>query len=422
MERITLYHCGAPVVKQVLHKDRYIVGSDSSNDLVISENGVQEQHLMIHREKDGKWSAVPLHKEHGKVRYLQQGKKVSMGSFAVVLDNIEKKEIKDDNLITLYQNGEDKFKAMGWIGTSASMKQLKCEIQIVAPLSAPVLITGESGTGKELAARALHTFSSRENSPFIAINCGGISLSLLEDVLFGHERGAFTGASKNRSGIFRQSDKGTLFLDEIGDLPLLGQAALLRVLEDKTVRPLGSDTDQSVDFRLVTATNRNLQEMVKKSQFRLDLYHRISMLRLRTVPLRDHFDDLSMLSEYFLNINKPELGEKRLDPSAFEKMAAYRWPGNIRELRNVLYRAAAFSQNNIILPTDLDIPVSDSKKIRMKLSKLSMKHINRVLKCCNGNVSAAAQALGVPRSSLRDRIQNAKHEPNVSDCDVEKAV
>jgi DNA-binding NtrC family response regulator len=300
---------------------------------------------------------------------------------------------------------------LGWCGDSPVMQQIRFEIETMAPLCAPVLITGESGTGKELVAKGLHLMSNRSEGPFAAVNCGSFTESLLEDTLFGHERGAFTGALGARRGVFQQADGGTLFLDEIGDLPLPFQAALLRVLDEKRVCRIGAEHSDQVDFRLITATNRDLQTMIKKQQFRLDLYHRISMLGITTVPLRDHLEDLHSLSEHLLSQTAKELGRRGIDRSALEKMAAYDWPGNVRELKNVLYRAAALSNSPTLSDKDIDIPVAESKKIRCNLKDVSAVQLERILAVHKGNIAAAARALGVPRTSLRDRILSEEQNP-----------
>jgi DNA-binding NtrC family response regulator len=301
---------------------------------------------------------------------------------------------------------------LGWCGGSPVMQQIRFKIETMARLTAPLLITGESGTGKELVAKGLHMLSGRSAGPLAAINCGSFTESLLEDTLFGHERGAFTGALNARRGVFQQADGGTLFLDEIGDLPLPFQAALLRVLDEKRVCRIGAEHSDEVDFRLVAATNRDLNTMIKKRQFRLDLYHRISTLSIETVPLRDHPEDLLELSQFFLTETAEELGRRGIDQSAIEKMAAYDWPGNVRELKNVLYRAAALSDRSTLSAEDINIPVDGPKKIRCNLQDVSADQLARILASHQGNITAAARALGVPRTSLRDRIRQDAEVPS----------
>jgi transcriptional regulator with PAS, ATPase and Fis domain len=272
---------------------------------------------------------------------------------------------------------------------------------------APVLIVGETGTGKELVAKGLHIRSNRPTGPFVAVNCGGLTASLLEDTLFGHERGAFTGAKSGRKGVFEQANRGTLFLDEIGELPLAQQAALLRILDDKKVRRIGGENAEEVDFRLVVATNRDLPKLVKKGHFRLDLYHRIATLQIQTAPLRKRPEDVGPLADYFLVQMVKEMGDRKLSKAAIEVLCDYSWPGNVRELRNTLYRAAAMSSQQTLDVPHFEFPSHATKHQRcaFRLDQLSDVKIEEILFLHGGNVAAAARELGVPRTSLRDRFK-----------------
>ncbi len=235
------------------------------------------------------------------------------------------------------------------IGTSENIGRVRKFIDKVAPSDARVLITGENGTGKELVARWLHAKSNRAAAPFVEVNCAAIPSELIESELFGHERGAFTSAIKQRKGKFEQADGGTLFMDEIGDMSLSAQAKVLRALQERRISRVGSDKDIDVDVRVIAATNKNLREEILKGNFREDLYHRIGVVVVRVPPLREHSDDIPLLIDHFLNLVGEELNTrpKRIDTDAVKALQAMPWTGNIRELRNVIERLTIMSDDRI---------------------------------------------------------------------------
>lgn len=317
------------------------------------------------------------------------------------------------------------------VGGSEKTKQLKQLMNQFAPSRASVLIEGESGTGKELVARGVHEASKR-SGPFVPINCGAISPELLESELFGHTSGAFTGAKKSREGMFRVANGGTLFLDEIGEMPLSMQAALLRVLEQRTIRPVGSEKEIAVDVRVVAATNRNLQEEVEKGNFRSDLYYRLNVLKIEVPPLRERKTDLLELVPFFTNMLTAELGVA--DPKwAHEDMAAmfdYEWPGNIRELKNLIERCLLIGKppahhwrevNGGISAANITMTVTSSEQIPVMpegrvdfgegypndwtLKSVEKSHIQQVVAHCDGNKSAASRILGVARKTLERKYK-----------------
>jgi sigma-54 specific flagellar transcriptional regulator A len=238
----------------------------------------------------------------------------------------------------------------GLVGAGAAMQALFGKISRYGPTDAPVLVTGETGTGKELVARALHHESARRSRPFVALNCSALNEDLFESELFGHERGAFTGAVGVHRGRFERADGGTLFLDEIGDMPLRVQAKLLRVLEDGVFERVGGEKEIRGDARIVAATNAPLERAVVERRFREDLYHRVAVLRVHVPPLRARVEDLPLLSEHFLRIFAERYGRgaKRLSPEAMRSLAAYAWPGNVRELRNVLERVYVETVSDVV--------------------------------------------------------------------------
>jgi DNA-binding NtrC family response regulator len=397
MDRIILYHQGFPVTYHALDKDTLSIGSHPENDMVLASEGVCERHLVIYRAGDGRWRARRVGKPAAEGTQLDCGAPVDVGAFRVAMET---------GLSAPGGFHSPSFPSvLGWVGASPALRILKQETMKLAPLRAPVLISGESGTGKELVAQALHDCGPRRNRPFVPVNCGGLTESLLEDTLFGHDPGAFTGATRRRQGVFEKADGGTVFLDEIGEMPIGQQAALLRVLDDYQVQRIGSDRSRAVGFRLVAATNRSLRSLVEKERFRLDLYHRISTLSLATTPLRDRMEDVPLLARHFCRDCAAELGMKELDDEAVSRLEDYHWPGNVRELRNVIYRSAALATQERLLAKNIAMP--SPRRIRkpgLRLDKLEDYQLERFLDRHDGNVTAAARELGVPRTTLRDRL------------------
>lgn len=288
---------------------------------------------------------------------------------------------------------------------SSAMLSVMAEVDRFAGLPWPVLIRGETGVGKEHVARALHERGRRKDGPFVPLNGGGLPRDLIESELFGHERGAFTGAVRTHRGAFEQAHGGTLFLDEVAELPPDLQTRLLRVLETWHVRRVGSDTARRVDVRLVCATHEDLRRLVQEGRFRPDLYYRIHRLVIEVPPLRVRPEDVSFLAEHFLRQMESVVGERRLEPQSIERLRAYAWPGNVRELRNVLELAAVDCDGAVI-----DLAAVDRSLRRISepsASRPSPDSLREALEQYGGNMSAAARALGIPRSTLRDRLKGA---------------
>jgi DNA-binding NtrC family response regulator len=314
----------------------------------------------------------------------------------------------------------------GIAGTSPAIRETIELIERVATSDATVLITGESGTGKELVARALHDLSDRRDEPFIAINCGAMPAPLLESELFGHLRGAFTDATHSRQGLFAQAGAGTIFLDEIGEMPHEMQVKLLRVLQERRVRPVGSDEEIPIRARLVTATNRNLELEVEEKRFREDLYFRINVVPIEVPPLRARKDDILLLAQHFLEriaaqIKKPVTG---ISAPAARKLRSYDWPGNIRELENCMERAVALCRLTEITVDDLPARLSMQQAATTGLETLSptelitieemtRRYVRQVMAASAGNKTHAARVLGINRRSLYRKLENC--EPERSD-------
>jgi Nif-specific regulatory protein len=301
------------------------------------------------------------------------------------------------------------------VGDSHSLKTIEEQIGKVAGTSATVLIRGESGVGKELVARAIHNSSPRRDGPFVTLNCAAITESLLESELFGHEKGAFTGATEKMIGKFEAADRGTIFLDEIGEMPLTTQSKFLRVLEGHPFERLGGNNRIQVDVRVVAATNRPLEQAVRESHFRRDLFFRLQVVEIRVPPLRDRMEDIPSLAEHFLKKFTRDFGRriKGLTPDAIDRLQGYAWPGNVRELRNVIERAVALNDKPFLDAgdlwlTSLDPGSSGVHPIPYKphsLDEMEKRHIAATLKYTDWNKSRAAEILGIERSTLDRKIK-----------------
>ena len=300
------------------------------------------------------------------------------------------------------------------LGESQAVLELRRSIQRIAESEANVLVLGENGTGKELVARAIHRASPRRDSPFVVVNCGAIPNELFESELFGHARGAFTGAERKRQGLVELAEGGTLFLDEIGELPLAVQPALLRMLQFGEFRPVGSERNQTADARVVAATNRDLESGIEKGEFREDLYHRIATLEVVVPPLRERPGDVKLLALEFLsrhNREAPESAAKELSPEALDRLAEQAWTGNVRELENVVFRLVTLVDGAVIEADDVDRNVrSPAKRPRPELSTLDLQTIERsavvqALRLHQGHRERAAAELGVATKTLYNKIR-----------------
>lgn len=306
------------------------------------------------------------------------------------------------------QLGGDSFEGM--LGTSQKMQEVFTIIRKVSTTDAPVLIMGESGTGKELAARAIHRLSARREYPFVVINCGAIPENLLESELFGHEKGAFTGAHIQRKGRFEMAEGGTLFLDEIGELPLNLQVKLLRFLQERVVERLGGREQIELDTRIIAATNRDLKEAMKTGSFREDLYFRLGVIRMSLPPLREREGDTVLLAKAFLERSADENRNKisGFTNQAMDALRQYAWPGNVRELENRIKRAVIMAEGAMLTPTDLEMEAPRTRYEGMGLKEareaLEKDLLEKALVRNHGNLSKAAVELGISRPTLYDLI------------------
>ncbi|MDZ7753708.1 MAG: sigma-54 dependent transcriptional regulator [Gammaproteobacteria bacterium] len=321
---------------------------------------------------------------------------------------LERRRLQRENY-ALRRQVEHHYDSSGMVGSCEALKDICDIIKRVAPMPSTVLLEGESGTGKELAARALHHWSGRSGA-FVPVNCGSMNGELLESELFGHVKGAFTGATQAREGLFSYADGGTLFLDEIGEMPLAMQTHLLRVMEERAVRPMGGNSQVTVDVRLVAATNRQLKQEVEQGRFREDLFYRLNVLGVRMPALRERVEDLPDLVRHFCNLLSSDLGVEppAIGEAEMERLARYEWPGNIRELRNVIERALLLnSQPSQCLSGFRDTPavVVAVDEDDLLLESVERRHILKVLAMESGNKSAAARRLGVSRKTLERKCQ-----------------
>lgn len=313
------------------------------------------------------------------------------------------------------------FEPEGFIGKSPAMRSLAEMLATVAPSEATVLITGESGTGKEVAAKMLHARSNRAKGPFVAINCAALTETLLESELFGHEKGAFTGAEKQRDGRFLAADKGSIFLDEIGEMSMAMQAKLLRVIQEREIQRVGGDRTVKVDVRILAATNRDLRREVEEGRFRQDLYYRLNVVALHLPPLRERVEDIPNLAMHFLRRFAAANGKlvKGFTPAAMDRLLKYPWPGNVRELENTVERAVVLLMGEYVgereLPpalvdaageTDASLPSLSG----MTLEEVEFAAVREALESSGGNKSEAARRLGITRKTLQAKLDKMREQ------------
>jgi two-component system response regulator HydG len=372
------------------------------------QDGNMRRRRCIFRHKDGRAihalkNASVFHDDHGNV----------IGAVETVTDITDL--IEKDNRIAEYQRelrSADKFQ--GIIGTSPHMQKVFDLVTNASRSDAPVIIYGESGTGKELVARAIHRLSERYRGPYVKVNCAALTESLLESELFGHVKGAYTGAVKDRSGRFETAHGGNIFLDEIGDLPLSTQVKLLRVLEEKIIERVGANASIPVNVRIISATNRNLMKLIEAGLFREDLYFRINVIPVHLPPLRERIEDIPLLADAFFNkirlkVDKEFTGISR---ETMEALINYTWPGNVRELKSAFEYACVTCQGGTIQPEHLPTDILAEKKTPGPAKRLSInreqikkRELIKILEETGGNQSAAAKLLGVTRVTIWNRMK-----------------
>ncbi|MBI2892597.1 MAG: sigma 54-interacting transcriptional regulator [Deltaproteobacteria bacterium] len=396
--------------------DSVSIGTDTASDLALRDDTVSRRHLKITRGKDG-YSAQDLGSTNGttfegsriETCVLPPGAFITLGRTTVCLQPLDAaREVRPS-----------KATRFGLLhGRSLRMRQAFALLEKVAPTEATVLIEGPTGVGKDLAARAIHEASARRDKPFVVLDCGAISRSLIESELFGHVRGAFTGAISDRAGAFERAQGGTLFLDEIGELDLDLQPKLLRALEQREVRRLGGDAMTRVDVRLLAATNRDLRTEMDRGAFRQDLYYRLSVVRVVLSPLRERLEDVPLLAKNFLVAAGGNPDDEIAGPN-LDRLMAHRWPGNVRELRNCIERAAFMNHGGAPRFAELDLqmtlPKSSDVGIRTDLPFKEAKdrllqvfesaYLSAVFDECSGNISRTARRAGIDRAHLKTLLR-----------------
>lgn len=330
-----------------------------------------------------------------------------------LFDAVERALAKLDRRRKLNAQGQEPSSIKGMIGQDPSIKRVFKEIAKASKSDATIIITGESGTGKELVARAIHYSSKRARAPFVPVNCGGIPEGLLESELFGHVRGAFTGAVETRAGFFQTAEGGTIFLDEISETSLQMQVKLLRVLQDGEVTMVGGNRSSRANVRIIAATNKDLEKMVRKGSFREDLFFRLNVINLNIPPLRERGDDLFLLTRHFLEKFAPEGSgaAPQFSDDALSIIRHYNWPGNVRELENMIHRLIVMHEGGRIevsdLPQHMKLMIPRSNGLDRSLSEVEKEYIKNVLDSVKGNKTRAAKILGIDRKTLREKIKSS---------------
>lgn len=413
---IKVFHSSLSALSEIKNKEPDILVLDIQIDEL---SGIDIYNKLI---LDGYQIPVIFISGHASLSQAAQG--VKLGAF----DFIEKPFAPEKLIQTLNQcvqftkikNENEYFKKFSFsedfIGSSKLFQNIINDIQKVASLTTSVLITGESGTGKELIAKEIHKKSKLSASPFIKVNCSAIPENLFESEFFGHTKGAFTGANKNKKGYFELANNGTIFLDEIGELSLANQAKLLRVLQNQEIQKLGSEAIMPIKFRLISATNKNLQEEVRKEAFREDLFYRINVFPINSPSLKERANDIPALAYFFLKqfLDINQLPTKQISTAAMDRLIKYTWPGNIRELKNVVERIAILGGQ--MLDANLLSYLEDDADSRLNLtnilslkdfrSQIEREYIVKILKKCEGNISVASQLLDIERTYLHKKIQD----------------
>ncbi|HEC30933.1 MAG: sigma-54-dependent Fis family transcriptional regulator [Deltaproteobacteria bacterium] len=404
----------------------------TSVDLVLADikmpgmNGLE----LLERIKDrNPWITVVMMTAYGVVESAVESIKAGAYDFVVKpfdhekLVHLLRKALERSRLlrenIRLQLRVKEKEVFQNIVGSSAKMKRVFETIQMVAKTDITVLITGESGTGKELAARAIHALSNRHGQPFVPVNCPTLPENILESELFGYKKGAFTHATSNKKGLFEEAHKGTIYLDEIGDISPAIQTKLLRVLQEKEIKPLGQTKSVKIDVRVIASTNRDLVARLKEGQFREDLYYRLNVLPVHMPPLRERVEDIPLLTDYFLKKFCAELGKepKRISPELMELFLRHPWEGNVRELENIIKRGILFAPEDIIYPADVGWETTEKRKVcfdlddinslpykkakAMVLENFNVEYISNALRKSGGNVTHAAKMCGMERQALQ---------------------
>jgi DNA-binding NtrC family response regulator len=385
---------------------RMILTAYTDTELLLS--AIRRGHVQDYIVKPWKKSALKPIIDKALQEYQQRKEKMRE-----LESHFTKVQVLEEEILQIYDN-------RGIVGMEVGLKRVMEVIKKAAPSDSTVLLLGETGTGKELLARAIHAESKRKNHPFIPVHCAALAKTLLESELFGHEKGAFTGADQARVGRFELANHGTIFLDEIGEIPEEIQVKLLRVLQEREIQRVGGNRLIPIEVRLVAATNKDLKKEVDQGRFREDLFYRLNVIPIKVPPLRDRKEDISVLATYFLHKYTRKTGAKMtLSEKALEYLARYDWPGNVRELENTIERAVILNASPVIDPEDLDLhleemlqvenvdlnKISGESSLRSQIQQQEEKNLKEILVKAGGNISKAARLLEIPRSTLFRRLK-----------------
>ncbi|MDO8494254.1 MAG: sigma 54-interacting transcriptional regulator [Deltaproteobacteria bacterium] len=415
--------------KITLNKNKFAIGKKDTNDLVLNDKTVSRNHLEIIYSSDSfllkdlsSTNGTYLNGSKVKEAYLEPGDTIKVGNSLLEF-------VAFNEGVSVEPSSKEIFGAM--VGKSRKMRQIFAILEKIATSHATVIIEGETGTGKDLVARAIHEHSTRRLSPYLVFDCSGVAPNLIESELFGHEKGAFTGAVRSRPGVFEAAKGGTVFLDEIGELTLDLQPKLLRALESREVRRVGANTATRIDVRVVSATNRNLKKEIEEGRFREDLYYRMSVVKISLPPLRDRTEDIPIIVERLLsngkfNMTPTGLKVTKVDDDALKLLQRYPWPGNVRELSNVIERACTFVEGNTIARSHLEFIFAElgedeeqEHTDRMKIDPnlpfkaakqrivevFEKEYLEELLKRNNYNLSKAAREAKVDRKHIRNLLK-----------------
>ena len=384
------------------------MGRHPSNDITLPDEEISRSHAVFELREDGYWvvdqsrNGTFVNGRRIQEAPLKNQDEIRMGVWRVVFADDESWGEKE----TVVRKKTKTLPSFsGLVGSSKPMQRVFSMLVKAAPTEATILIVGETGTGKELVARAIHERSPRERKPFIALNCGAISPQLIESELFGHERGAFTGALSRHLGAFEQARGGTIFLDEVGELPLELQPKLLRVLEERRFRRVGGTEEVLTDVRLIAATHRNLEALSREGKFREDLYFRLFSVPIQLPPLRERSDDIPLLIDYFMESLPSGDVRKTMNAEAMGRLIDYPWRGNVRELKNVMTRSLLFSHGEELGPREILFLSDTTPSIRPSLESIEKEAILSALRENNWNKKDTSEALGIAKSTLFNKIK-----------------
>ena len=399
-----------------------MVGADPSCQLVLADRSVSRKHAEVRREREfvivrdlGSTNGTFYRDARVVEVSVPLGEEVAFGKTRVRI-------MPEEVAVEARPHIADRLGPL--VGADLRMREIFTLIEDIGESDVTVVVEGETGTGKELVAKAIHDYSSRKTSPLVVFDCANQPKDLIESALFGHVKGAFTGATAPRAGAFQRADSGTIFLDELGEFGLELQPKLLRVLEAREIQKVGGDGYEAVDVRIVAATNRNLRQEVRAGRFREDLYYRLAVVKIQLPPLRDRTSDVPLLVEHFMQLNGASCS---IDTSSLSKLMAYDWPGNVRELKNVVDRAAALNRGKTnvdlaqyVQPEDLITPRSRAPEARVAaddssmsfkeakglvISEFESRYIERLLRQHNNNISVAAREAGIDRKHFKDLMR-----------------